>query len=510
MYYNYTFKEGKEMKKKLISAIALSLCLCMGAMVGCSSKKDSSSEPPKPLTKDEILAKIGEAYEATKAYKDGYTVIGTQKSEYKSFGEEEAEVYNTTIELTANPNQKVVYYKQAGVEGYEIQKLLKNGADYIMYQEYKEGDESEQDYTKYSEAYSTFYINEYYGFERIIDQYIQEESFAIASIDAYNAGYAKIIADSVAAVNAGSEDEESDFYGWTNPACSALISAEETADGSYVYTSKMSMQMSNTVEKTTAVMTQETVITAKDGKLTSMKEVSETTRTKEISDTETQTYSSKSEENFAITYTFDQAKYDGVSVTVPATVESRSYYSKEVTVMVNGIEFESANTRMSGNTIQAAVDSMTSNFKNEMNANENNATITLYNDAAYTQAIDSATLSEADFYALDTIYVKAELKEGYALMNQSVAYGFAADVAAEYKTVYSAMLGYTNQMQLAIVSVANPYNVAEKAAQVGVQKVTVNGAAYTEDTVTFESGKTYEINYVMEMAQADLNIFMMW
>ena len=499
------------MKKKFISVMALSLCLCMGAMVGCGDKKNSSNEPPKPLTQDEILAKIGEAYAATKAYKDGYTVAGTNKEEYKDFTDEEAEVYTGALELTANPSQKLMYYKESGEEGYEIQKLIKNGSDYVLYGEAKEDEgEVEKDYTKYTEAYASYYVNKYYSYENMIDNYISAETFEIESIDAYNAAYVKVFAESVAEIEAGKDNEESMFYGYTASG-SGTVSAVETADGAYVLTTKMTMEMNNSVQKTTAKSVQETVVTAKDGKLIGWKEVSENTRTQEVSDTETQTRISKSESSYTISYTFDQAKYDGVSVTIPDTVQPRNYYSKEVTVMINGVELETGYTHLNGSTIQGAIDYlMNSVIDNQINATAENATLTLYKDAAYTQAIDAANMTEAEFYALDTVYVKAELKEGYAFMNQVRGSAFGTDVTAEQKLVFGAMVGYTRQMQLSIVSVANPYNVAEKAEMMETQKVLVNGTEYAEDTLTMESGKTYEVKFVEEVAKATLNIFMMF
>ncbi len=508
------------MKKKFISAMAISLCLCMGAMVGCGDNKNnssSSSSPKEPLTKDEILAEIGDAYAATKAYKGGYTVTGTSKSEYKDFTDEEAEVYNGTLELTADTNQKLVYYKEAGEEGYELQKLLKNGTDYIMYSEDKSGEEdAEEDYEKVTEAYAAYYINEYYSYENIIDRYISAEMFEIESIDAYNSAYAKVIADSVAEINAGTADETSEFYGCKDPACTVSFTAVETEDGAYVFTQTMNMQLttpdyeSEEEEKAvTASTISKTVVTAKDGKLTGMQEIEETTRTKQISDTETQTYVYKDETTYTVSYTFDQAKYDSVSVTLPETVESRNYYSKDVTVLVNGMEFDTY-TGFRGSTIQGAVNYLVSNVKNQLNASEENATVTLYTDAGYTKALDGATLTEAELYAIETVYAKVELKEGYALLNQMMSNAFGADVTAEQKTVFAMMMGAGWQRGLHVTPVANPYPVGSQATQMDATKVLVNGVAYTEAELTMESGETYTVEYVSEVSKADLNIFMIF
>lgn len=500
------------MKKKFISAMAISLCLCMGAMVGCGDNKNnssSSSSPKEPLTKDEILAEIGDAYAATKAYKGGYTVTGTSKDEYKDFEDEEAEVYNGTLELTADTNQKLVYYKEAGEEGYEIQKLLKNGADYIRYREDKSGEEeAEKTYTKYTEAYATYYINENYSYENMLDYYVSAELFDIESIDTYNAAYAKVFADSAEEVAAGTADEESEYYGWTASG-SGTVSALETEDGAYVLTTKMTMEMSNSVENTTVASVQETVVTAKDGKLTGWKDVSTTTETKKISDTETQTSIEKEETTYTVSYTFDQAKYDSVSVTLPETVEPRNYYSKDVTVLVNGMELDTY-TGMNGSTIQGAITYLKDSVvDNAINATADNATLTLYKDAAYTQELTATGMNEADFYAIDTVYAKVELKEGYALMNMLGGYTFGADVTAEQKLIFGAMFDYTNQYMLSIVPVANPYDLASEANQKRASKVMVNGVAYTENALTMESGETYEVKFVREMPKAYLNIFMM-
>lgn len=508
------------MKKKFISAMAISLCLCMGAMVGCGDNKNnssSSSSPKEPLTKDEILAEIGDAYAATKAYKGGYTVTGTSKDEYKDFEDEEAEVYNGTMELTADPSQKIMYYKIAEEDGYSVDKLLKNGTDYIRYGESKSGEnEANKNYAKWTEAYVAYYIDAYYSYENIIDNYVEAEVFDLESIDAYNTAYATVIANSVAEIEVGKENEESMFYGMSNASGSATISAVETEDGAYVYTSKMNLQISapdyEDGKTVTTNTLSETVITAKDGKLVGMKEVSETTRTKQVSDIETQTYVSKREQNYTVSYTFDQAKYDGVSVTVPETVEPLNSYGKDFTLVVNGIERDEL--YVSGSSIAVAVDNLGSRLKSDLGVTEENATVSLYKDAAYTQALDGANMTEADFYALEKVYAKVELKEGYALVNNLMGYAFASDVTAEQKIAFGAMLGYTDQMGVQIVSVAQPVNLGTAQMQeeipFGTVKAYVNDTACTEATFTAESEENYEVKYVLEMAKADLNIFVLY
>lgn len=498
------------MKKKFISAMAISMCLCMGAMVGCGDNKNnssSSSSPKEPLTKDEILAEIGDAYAATKAYKGGYTVTGTNNWEYKDFEDEEKETGIGTLELTADTNQKLVYYKEAGEEGYQLQKVLKNGADYILYREDKSGeDEAEKTYTKYTEVYATYYINEYYAYENMLDNYISAEMFDIESIDTYNAAYAKVFADSIAEVAAGTADEESEYYGWTASG-SGTVSAVETEDGAYVLTTKMTMEMSNSVENTTVASVQETVVTAKDGKLTGWKDVDSTTETKKISDTETQTSIEKEETTYTVSYTFDQAKYDSVSVTVPETVQPRNwYYMEEVAVVVNGVEFNSDSVR--GETVAEAIADFTGDIASGINASEQTATVGFYKDAAYTQALDGATMTEEDFYALEKVYVKVELKEGYALMSQVMGYVFASDVTAEQKLIFGAMLDYTSVQGVSIVPVAEAIDLNMQYMPPNV-KAYINGTAYAEDTFTAESGETYEVKYLMEQTKAELNIFMM-
>ena len=499
------------MKKKFISAMAISLCLCMGAMVGCGDNKNnssSSSSPKEPLTKDEILAEIGDAYAATKAYKDGYTVTGTEKEESKGFEDEEAVVYNGTMELTADTNQKLVYYKEGNEEGYQLQKVLKNGADYILYREDKSGeDEAEKTYTKYTEAYATYYINEYYAYENMLDEYISAEVFDIESIDTYNAAYAKVFTDSIAEVAAGTADEESEYYGCTASG-SGTVSVEETEDGAYVLTTKMTMEMSSSVENMTQSSVQETVVTAKDGKLTGWKSVDSTTRTKKISDTETQTRIYKYEESYTVTYAFDQAKYDSVSVTLPETVQPHNgYYMEEVAVVVNGVEFNSGDS-VQGATVAEAIAEFTSDIASGINASEQTATVGFYKDAAYTQALDGATMTEADFYALEKVYVKVELKEGYAFMSQVMGYVFASDVTAEQKLIFGAMLDYTSVQGVSIIPVAEAIDLNMQYMPPNV-KAYINGTAYAEDTFTAESGETYEVKYLMEQTKAELNIFMM-
>lgn len=497
------------MKKKFISAMAIGMCLCMGAMAGCgdnnTSSSSSSSSPAEPLTQDEILAAIGEAYEASKAYTGGYTVTGTNNWENKEFDAEEKQTGTATFEMTADPSQGLLYYKdgQDGY-GYYVNKILKSGTDYIEYDEekYESDEEADKYYSKVTEAYVKYCVMEEYSLVTLLESWMSAEIFEIESIDTYNAAYAKVFADSAAEIAAGTEDEESEYYGYTASG-SATVSAVETADGAYVLTTKMTMEMSSSVENMTVTYMQETVVTAKDGKIIGLKETDEETETKKISDTETQTNIEKDEITYTVSYTFDQAKYDGVSVTLPETVEEDEYYSSGFNLVINGKEsyyYE----YVSGDSVAEAVGYLPGRVLSSIGATAEDATVTLYKDAAYTQALDGTNMTEADFYALEKVYAKVELiKEGYALISRVTSYTCASDVTEEQKLIFGEMLDYSYGTSVKLVEVKNPIDMPENV------KVYINGTEYAGDTFTAESGETYEIKSLKEMTKADLNIFTM-
>ncbi|MBQ7948915.1 MAG: hypothetical protein IJ284_04045 [Clostridia bacterium] len=523
------------MKKKLVSMLALSMCFCVGvsSFAGCKDGDDSSTGGGgggnTPLTQEQILAKVVEAADASVAYQGAYTITMVNKhvgNETSTRGEEKEEDEGTSV-ISVDAAAGKMLMKNVEKETYD--GVTETGEQVVKY--FKEGDKNysymKQKQTSTEEGATPFEQEMYsevsaVALQSTLGQYslssagyfnIDELGLSgITTIEAYNAAWATVIADSKAAIAAGTNDEESEWYKCSGDA--SYVASCTEADGAYLATTTITMSWAD--EYGTETATQTSVLTVKDGKIVSMKMTASETeiyyRVYEdendkygnsvtsdtegaVKITEVDTY----EYNVSFNYAFADTEYADVTTTLPTDatqiMPASDYFSKGIKTVINGVDC--GTEYLSGTTVEGAMESVYT---------PNGMDVVWYKDAACTQAID-ATLSVTDLLAMDTMYGKATAEEGFVLYTYENTEVFGADVTDAYKLVFGNMLSSDKELRTASVE-GGIYLYKDSD-----QTVTVNGTEVTfaegEEEKQYEvvAGQTYEVKKTTTYAKADLNFF---
>ena len=120
----------------------------------------------------------------------------------------------------------------------------------------------------------------------------------------------------------------------------------------------------------------------------------------------------------------------------------------------------------------------------------------LYKDAALTQRIDTSSITVEELVKLGDVYADYKIADGFAIIIDSF------DTSYEYSLDYQIVLfehfaSYYDDYEGegALVNVSEPYYFGRHTDTEGV-RILVNGGEVKSDRMYFESGKTYEIEYV--------------
>lgn len=546
------------MKKKLLSVLALSMCFCMGvsSFTGCNGGDESSSAPnseqqnseqqnsesqggeeggeqggetQKPLTQDEILAKILEASEATMAHNGAisFAVEGKEEDITTSSRGTEKETSEmlaaaSVDSATGKMFMKSVQKEAEGETSEMTMKYFKEGEKNYSFMQQKQSTGVEGEEPMVFDMYSE--VSEI-GLKSAMEELNVMESgyFDIGElgvnesvgIEAMNAAYAKVITESKADIEAQADDENSEWY-QRNADGSFLLSCAEV-EGAYVLTMKMAMTIAYPEGETTAL--REAVLTAKDGKLVSIAitqaetEVYYVVYEDELDEygemvikgtegavevTEVYNY----EMGIALAYEFAEADYNAITTTLPTDptqiMPATDTYSKRVQVYINGMD--EGLEYCAGETVEDALNGMYV---------PSGMDVVWYLDEACTQ-VASATMSAEEFFAMEALYGVATAEEGYVLYTEEYKDVFGVDVTDEYKLVFADMIG--NSKHFGAESVNSGFSFYKHEGEV----ITVNGTEVTfeeEDywtDYTIEAGQTYEVVYTTTYMKADLNFFSMF
>ena len=507
------------MKKKWLSVVALCMCLSMGmsTLASCGGNGGSGSgggnsqtseqgggnggssnggnestdggnenngggnQDEQQVSKEAIYEAVMQAMDATNAYKGSFTLEGDMKDTRSS----------AIVKMSVDTTNKLYFYTNAytgsyGGEEYSgmmEDKMFKQADTYYLYNAYDE----EATYYRLNAAQVDEELDNS-SMEGIAEgiNFLPEQ---VASIDAFNAAFAEVFADSKAAQAA--EGSEADG--------SCAITCTATGD---VYTVAMALSMEVDMGEMGALaISMDMKMSAEDGYITEVvsKQVMSMTMGEE-------TMEESSEMNYKISYTFDQAGYDAMEVTLPSDVqdkEEETYYNKSLDAVINGAMAKS--TWMSGETMQGAVtDFLARDWAYEgMN-------VTWYTDEACTKAL-TADITESEMAALNTLYGKATLKDDYAFVITEKTTVCAADVTDAYKLVFSTLDMLDLGASKSIEAVYGAFSVEEKAGGVTVNGETVEFTAENEGrkSMTATAGETYVVKYTKTYTKADLNIFAM-
>ena len=508
------------MKKKWLSVVALCMCLSMSTMAGCvGGNTDSAPESgnsqtseqgggnggssnggnestdggnenngggnqdEQPLAKEAIYEAVMQAMDATNAYKGSFTLEGEMKDTRSS----------AIVKMSVDATNKLYFYTNAytgsyGGEEYSgmmEDKMFKQADTYYLYNAYDE----EATYYRLNAVQVDDELDNS-SMEGIAEgiNFLPKQ---VASVDAFNAAFAEVFADSKAAQAA--EGSEADG--------SCAITCTATGD---VYTVAMALSMEVDMGEMGALaISMDMKMSAEDGYITEVvsKQVMSMTMGEE-------TMEESSEMNYKISYTFDQAGYDAMEVTLPDNVEDKeeegdNYYNTYCETVINGASGKDA--WIGGENVQDAIASFLDNDWQYEGMN-----VTWYTDEACTKAL-TADLTEAEMDALTTLYGKATLKDDYAFVITEKTTVCAADVTDAYKLVFSTLDMLDLGASKSIEAVYGAFSVEEKAGGVTVNGETVEFTAEDEGrkSMTATAGETYVVKYTKTYTKAYLNIFAM-
>ena len=561
------------MKKKWLSVVALCMCFSMGmsTLASCGGNGGSGSGGGnsqtseqgggnggssnggnestdggngggnenngggEAMTDEAILAKIVEAAEASKAYTGAYTMIatGTDKEKVTTPDGETGYVDDmvTKISVDAAAGKLVLINTSEETENgiketqESILKYFKEGDKAYSYMQQREAsteegaeEEKYEMYSEVSEIGLKMALSEYSLKATDYFDILEMGLTAGMNIAAYNEAYATIIADSKAAIALEVDNEESKWYQASVDA-SVLISCS-VADGAYSVSTKVTMTA--TTLKCIEESVQEMIITAKDGKIVSIKMEEESKEVtyrlyygeseKEYTEVPAGTEGAiqvmdEDEYDYVITmdYAFSETEFNAVGNTLPTDASqimpANDYLSKRVEQVINGVEW--GNCYLSGQTVAAALGNMSST--------PYGMDVVWYKDAAYTQPLDE-TLTVEEFLAMDTIYGKATAKEGYVIYTTESSYTFADDVTDAYKMIYANMMGGYKNISATMAGEGEWMGISlyrnSENEVITVNDVVIEFAeGENSKYYTVVEGQTYVVKKTTAYTMAELNFF---
>ena len=209
----------------------------------------------------------------------------------------------------------------------------------------------------------------------------------------------------------------------------------------------------------------------------------------------TETRSYKQEVSYEMTYQFDQQGYDNLIVTIPAGVETKNVYDKSFNIVINGIERYMVSSSSSGydtTTVKGAMKGVMWNAKHSLCGWIDNQIVNIvwYKDEDCTQVINVDTLTEEEFYEIDTLYGQATLiEEGYAFLIETNRTVLGNEASEAYKLCFDALYA-GGSIGIRVVRAGTAIHFDDSA-----DIVFVNGSTVKEDSFVIEAGRTYNIEY---------------
>ena len=487
------------MKKKIVSAVALTMALGMTlGVVGCNQN------PAK--TEEEMYQEVSTSLDAYQAHTGATTV--TMTSTYTEDGGTEKDVETTVLKMSLDPTAKKMYMTTtetwAEYEGTEkteeetetmVSKLYKEGE--VFYSYAKEG-EDEAQYMSLSEGYVDLMLsNDMVSSMMDVDTEYLSTYLGADNLASIKTAYETVYSAGLTAMKLVDE----------NATATASVTVSEQ-DGAYVFkvdtTTKANMDLGGIMGD---VDTQQIVsFTAKDGKLSQVYFKMYGAMSAVVG-TETMTEGFGMETTMDISYTFDETGYNAITTQTPTEGVEAMPDIKLINIDLKIGDYTQTVTTMIPNimTAEYAVNSIISNYLGGTYGKE----ITLYTDSAKTTELDVANMTLDQFCALEALYVDVAPQDGYALFitvdetvdNKSEAYkivfGNQTDVDFNGINVdrFDTNVGATNEKHV------YAYNG---------ETVYVNGTALAEgvESFAYEAGETYIIRRVRTITDADCNIFM--
>lgn len=538
----------KDLKLKKVFALLLASAMCV-SMAACGGESDTStggdsttSEAPAVRTDETRFEELRAAVEATNAYNGDLTVDFTQRYEsvYPNWQTGEPTTYGSTTagRASCDSTNKVYYstYSGTDVQGTETSaytsatKLFnQNGVSYLYENSASTPADEWSDYETYTQLLPRSveenvsdlnYVLSWLTSVIVGNAFLADSYAELTS--AYSTVYSEALANTIAD---GKADEEDPF----NEAEGDLMIATPTVtiadgeNGEVSLTIKTVMKALNVSADGSAMNADYTIVSslsAKDGKISSIGLDSGylmvSTAPAEDSAEPTVTTQSMSEAiEYDIAYSFDQAGYDAIAVTLPAEEEisvETEYYGKNITVMLGDVANETyissyAETPSAADALSSIDSSLESNYtQDDWSTGEyvKIAPLTvegLYTDKELTKALDPSAITDEEYFALETLYAKYTFDENYFAV--STDYEEDYQLSKAYRIVMTEGYSYGYQSSptfYAVADFAEGYELEEGYTAI------VNGTAVTGATLTVEGGKLYNVVYTEVITDADITL----
>lgn len=489
------------MKKKIVSAVALTMALGMTlGVVGCNQN------PPTTKTEEEMYQAVTNGFDAYVAHNGAMTV--TLNSTYTEDGGTEKDVEVSVMKFSIDPTAKKMYMTETATyteyEGTEktdeetetmVSKLYKEGETFYSY---TKEDEDEAQYMSLSENYIDMVLSgDMISGMMDVDVGSLESYLGGADFAALKSAYESIYSEQLTAIKLVDE----------NATATANVTVREQ-DGAFEF--KVATETKNNMDLGGVmgdVNTQQVVsFTAKDGKLSQVY-FKMYGGMSAVVGTETMVEGFGMETTMDISYAFDETGYNAITTQTPTEGVEAMPDIKSLTIDLKiGDYTQNVSTMIpTVMTVEYAVNNVINNYLGGTYGKE----ITLYTDSAKTTELDVTNMTLDQFCALETLYVDVAPQDGYALFimvdetidNKSEAYKivFGNQTEVEFNGInadwFDTNVGATNEKHV------YAYNG---------ETVYVNGTALAEGVKSFayEAGETYIIRRVKTITDADCNIFM--
>ena len=531
------------MKMKKLSALFLATIMSFG-MAGCivsegtsdngtsdnaTSENGTSENTPSATKTDETLfTELKTAIAATDAYAGAITISGDMKNQQiasdPSTDETESMEQHITAKASSDPASKLYYMIESSENSYAdetesivaTEKLFKSGNDYYHFQ--KSQSTSTDAWDNYEEYTKVSANSDYFN----IDDSIDMSSFFGMAIggtclaDTYaelTSAYSTVYTSAMDNFFAQMDEEEFNPEEGDSLSVTHDVAISET-NGEITLSIILNYAVTDIGEEGTqivsAVMSRS--VSVKNG-MVSVVSIAVTMDMEASYDIGEESITQKQtqimEMDYAIDYAFDQAGYDAISVSLPSEEEilvEEDSYNKAVTLMLGDIDIT---TEMNSSvSFEDAISKAITHLEEDLNdynyeANKKFTVEGIYYDKEFTQAIDPATITEEQFFALDTIYVKYTLAEGFFM--HCTDYKDVEQYSKPYQIVMSQDLYSYGYYRRPSVESVSDYEEGI-AYEEGYDIVSVNGVQTTESSFVPVAGGCYNIVYTTVATDADVTI----
>lgn len=513
--------------------LMLSMCLGLAACAGdnadennqgsessSNSENNNENNNENKLTGDEALfASLKDAFNATKTYEGAISCNATQAQGNKSGEENDKMLASIDFSFDSATSR---YFQKTNVdygEGNKYNIVFKGfvqSEKFYTYESYDYGESTEENYSLHPNSESIIDDISDAHPSSILPQ-VAEGLFLVNNFaelkSSFDSTHKKLLENETAYMKSEGSLADGETLtlsptvsitekdGVITLTVSSAVTASSIKDGDY--------QTKNLVGSVVRS------VSAKDGKIVSCK-VSFTAVGDEIYEEKTTSQEISFDIDYNFSYSFNEAAYNAISVTLPSNPDDITVVKEEKTITFVILGDENEYNFSEDTTPKSFFDMISDEVAywytasmsgSSMGGNSSVQVKGFYKDDKFTQKIDE-NISAADLLAIDTIYVELKIPDGYALVQESTDTENAFSLAYQVVTfdMFGAEYSYSENSMLYDVNVKPSITLEYTPERDESHKVLVNGVETTAEALTLESGKIYVIEYVAVIQDKDLGL----